>query len=278
MQDHYSTLGVSKDAKADEIKSAYRKLAKEFHPDVPGGNAAKFQKIQEAYEVLGDANKRAQYDQPRSNPFQSAQGHDWSHVFDEDDFFSVFMQAAGGGRRQQRNSTIRTTIEIPLRSIITDQKKTLRVNTGSGSIDVEVNIPKGIRNGAVISYKGMGQKVYANQPAGDLLIEIVVKDDPAYQRRDDDLVSPVSISAFDAILGCEVEFDTIWGRTVRIKIPQGTQHGANFRLVSNGLPKINNNGNGHQYVVVNIFIPSNLTQDQLDGLAKIAGRKQDSNS
>lgn len=271
MQDHYSTLGVGKGAKADEIKSAYRKLAKEFHPDVPGGNAAKFQQVQEAYEVLSDANKRAQYDQPRSNPFQSAQGRDWSHVFSDDDFFSVFMQ---GGRRQQQNSNVRTSIEVPLRSIINDQKKTLRVNTGSGTNDIEVNIPKGIRSGAVISFKGMGQKVYANQPAGDLLLEIVIKEDPAYQRRDDDLISTLSISAFDAILGCDVDFDTIWGRTVRIKIPQGTQHGSNFRLVNNGLPKINSNSIGHQYVVIHIFIPSNLTQDQLDRLAQIAGRKQ----
>ena len=282
MQDHYETLGVNKDAKADEIKSAFRKLAKEHHPDIPGGNAAKFQQIQEAYEVLSDVDKRAHYDHVKKNPFTSAQGHDWSHVFREDDFFSAFMHASGmpdgSSRRPQRNANMRMSIEVSLRSIVVDQKKTVRVNTGSGNADVEVNIPKGIRSGAVISYKGMGQKVYTNQPPGDLLIEIVVKDDVSYQRRDDDLISSVTISAFDAILGCEIDFDTIWDKKVRIKVPQGTQHGSNFRLVNNGLPKMNSSGNGHQYVVVNVLITSNLTQDQLDEVAKIAGRKQETNT
>lgn len=270
MQDHYSTLGINKNASADEIKSAFRRLAKQHHPDL-GGDQAKFQQINEAYEILSDPQKRAEYDTPQFN-FRSrtGTGQNWSHSF-EDDFFSIFMNAAGmpHGRRQPRNGNIRLALDVSLSSILQDQKKTIRVNTGSGTEDIEVSIPKGIRSGAVISYKGMGQRVHANQPAGDLLVEISIKDDPKFQRRDDDLISKIDINAIDAMTGIEVDFVTISGKTVKVSIPAGTQHGTNLRLVHHGLPRINAQGTGHQYLIINIMIPTNLTQEQREILRKM---------
>lgn len=274
MQDHYSTLGVNKNASADEIKSAFRKLAKQHHPDL-GGDQAKFQQINEAYETLSDPQKRAAYDNPRPQHgfgFGGGQGPNWGTAF-EDDFFSVFMNAAGmpHGRRQQRNGNIRLGVDITLDSILQDQKKTIRVNTGSGTEDVEVNIPRGIRSGAVISYKGMGQRVYSNQPAGDLLVEIRVRNDPKFQRRDDDLVSNVEISAIDAMIGTEIDFETITKKIVRVSIPPGTQPNTTMRLANNGLPRMNSAGQGHQYLLINVKIPTNLTEEQREMLAKMRG-------
>ena len=271
MQDHYKTLGVDKTASADDIKSAFRRLAKQHHPDL-GGDQAKFQQINEAYETLGDPQKRAEYDNPRAqHNFNFRQGN-WGDAF-ESDFFNIFMNAAGmpHGRRPQKNSNIRLSLDITLASVLQDQKKTIRVNTGNGTEDIEVNIPRGIRSGAVISYKGMGQRVHANQPSGDLLVEIRIKDDQKFQRRDDDLLSRVDINAIDAMIGTEIDFVTISGKTVKVRIPPGTQHGTTLRLINHGLPRMNGQNFGHQYLTVNIMIPTNLTQEHMEMLAKIRG-------
>ena len=270
MKDHYSTLGVAKNATQDEIKSAYRKLAKQHHPDL-GGDADKFKAINEAYDVLGDPNKRSEYDRPQARFEQHFQDPFAQNPFG-DDFFSIFMNAAGMPGRQPRNNNIRINLEVTLESVLAEQTKTVRINTGNDSSDVAVTIPKGIRNGAVISYKGLGQKTLANRPPGDLLVEVRVKDHPRFARLEDDLQSNVTITAFDAILGKELDFTTIAGKTVRINIPPGTQSGTKLRLKGHGMPKMNVASYGDQFLVINVLIPNNLTTEQLDHVRAAAGK------
>jgi len=276
MQDHYATLGVPKTATQDEIKAAYRKLAKQHHPDL-GGDAEKLKAINEAYSVLGDPAKRSEYDRPQPR-FNHGFNDPFSQQGFNEDFFSIFMNAAGMPGRQQRNSNIRVRLEVPIESVITDQAKTIRINTGNDTTDVEVKIPKGIRNGAVISYKGMGQKMYANKPPGDLLVEIAVIDNPRYQRQDDDLYSNVTIDAFEAILGTEIDFTTISGKTIRANVPAGTQSGTKLRLRGHGLPKMSSNSQGDQFIIINVLIPTNLSRDQLDHVRLASNKSNDWNS
>lgn len=269
MKDHYSTLGVSKTATQDEIKSAYRKLAKQHHPDL-GGDADKFKSINEAYDVLGDAAKRAEYDRPQPQFNFHSQGSAWDmNGLDINDFFSVFTGASGfpGGKRQRNNANLRARLVITLDSILDPQKKIIQV--GDDSKEIEVNIPRGVRNGAVISYKGLGQKANPNLPAGDLLIEIAIQEHRDYTRDGDDLHSKITVDAIDAMLGCAKDFKTIRGRTVRVNIPRGVQHGQIMRLQGEGIP--NNQGNkvGNQYLQINILVPSNLTQSEMELLAQI---------
>lgn len=269
MKDHYSTLGVAKTATQDEIKSAYRKLAKQYHPDL-GGDADKFKSINEAYDVLGDPAKRADYDRPQPQFKFNNQGGAWDmNGLDINDFFSVFTGASGfpGGKRQRNNANLRARLVITLDSILEPQKKIIQV--GDDSKEIEVNIPRGVRNGAVISYKGLGQKANPNLPAGDLLIEIAIQEHRDYTRDGDDLHSNISIDAIDAMLGCAKDFRTIKGKTVRVNIPQGVQHGQIMRLQGEGIP--NNQGNkvGNQYLHIQILIPTNLTAGHLAMLSQI---------
>lgn len=269
MKDHYSTLGVAKTASQDEIKSAYRKLAKQYHPDL-GGDADKFKSINEAYDVLGDPSKRADYDRPQPQFNFNNQGQAWDmNGLNMDEFFSIFAGAGfpPGNRRPKTNATLRARLTINLESVLEAQKKIIQV--GDSSKDIEVNIPRGVRNGAVISYKGMGQKANPNLPAGDLLIEIVIQEHKDYIREGDDLHSKLTVDAIDAMLGCEKEFRTIRGKIVRVNIPRGVQHGQVMRLQGEGIP--NNQGNkiGNQYLQVLVQIPTNLTSDHLSLLAQI---------
>jgi DnaJ-class molecular chaperone len=269
MKDFYSTLGVSKSASQDEIKSAYRKLAKQHHPDL-GGDADKFKSINEAYDVLGDPNKRAEYDRPQPQFNFNNQGNAWDmNGLDMNDFFSIFAGAGfpPGNRRPKANANLRARMNISLESILEPQKKIIQV--GDDKREIEVNIPRGVRNGAVISYKGLGQKANPNLPAGDLLIEIAIQEHKEYLRDGDDLHSSITVDAIDAMLGCTVDFRTIRGRTVRVNIPRGVQHGQTLRLHGEGIPNNQGNKTGNQYLQISVLVPNNLTASQLELLAQL---------
>jgi len=272
MKDHYSTLGISKTASQEEIKSAYRKLAKQYHPDL-GGDADKFKSINEAYDVLGDPSKRAEYDRPQPHfnfTNQGNQGSAWDmNGLNMDEFFSIFAGAGfpPGNRRPKANANLRARMVIQLESILEPQKKIIQI--GDDKRDIEVNIPRGVRNGAVISYKGMGQKANPNLPAGDLLIEIAIQEHKDYVREGDDLHSRITVDAIDAILGCVVDFRTIRGKTVRVNIPRGVQHGQTLRLQGEGIPNNQGNKTGNQYLQISVLVPTNLTANQLELLAQL---------
>lgn len=277
MRDPYQTLGVERTASADDIKSAYRKLAKKHHPDL-GGDPEKFKELNEAHDILSNPDKRAQFDQVGQNPFhgfnqQSTHRHyHFDDFFNNQDFMDIFAQAAGfpGGRRRPRNSNIRIRMTLPLESILQEQSKTVEVNTGSGNKQIEIKIPAGIHDGAVITYRGMGQSTFSDQPPGDLMVEITVAAHERFARSNEDLHSNVTIDCFQAVLGTAIDFTTIRNKHIKVTIPPGCQNGTVLRLNGEGMPSINRGKYiGNQYLNINVKVPTNLTSEQLDLIKQI---------
>lgn len=269
MQDHYAALGLGRNASQDEIKEAFRRLAKQHHPDV-GGNPDKFKSINEAYDILKDPDKRAAYDNPPHN-FRSA-NMNWASYADYPlDLDEIFRSFAGAGfphgKRSQRNSNIRMSLSVPLSSLVADQTKIVKIG-GNVNKEIEVKIPKGVRSGAVISYKGLGNQEIKTISPGDLLIEINVMQDSRFQRQGDDLHSNLTVDAIDAMLGTHTIFKTIDDKDLRINIPKGMQNGAILRLQGEGLPSGKGDKCGDQYLHVSIHIPTNLNKFQLELLAQ----------
>lgn len=279
MRDPYQILGVNKDASQEEIKSAYRKLAKKYHPDL-GGDPEKFKEINEANDVLSDPNKKAQYDMggfnqqfhPGANAYRSGTHFHFEDIFNNEDFMNIFAQAAGfpGGRRKPRNSNIRIRMTLPLESILQEQSKTVDINIGNGNKQVEIKIPAGIHDGAVITYRGMGQNTYSDQQPGDLMVEVSIQQHERFTRMNEDLHSNITVDCFKATLGTSIEFLTIRGKRVKVNIPAGSQNGTILRLPSEGLPSMNRNKFiGNQYLKINVSIPTNLTNEQIDLVKQI---------
>jgi len=275
MRDPYETLGVSRTATADEIKSAYRKLAKKYHPDL-GGDPEKFKEINEAHDVLSDPNKKAHFDHGSFNhnaqSFRSGAHFHFEDILNNEDFMNIFAQAAGfpGARRKPKNSNIRIRLSVSLESILQEQVKTIDIGPTNSNKQVEIKIPAGIHDGAVITYRGMGQNTYPDQPAGDLLVEITVLQHERFNRVNEDLHSNITVDCFKATLGTSVEFTTIRGKRIKVTIPAGSQNGTVLRLPSEGLPSMNRSKFvGSQYLRINVSVPTNLTTEQIDLVKQI---------
>jgi curved DNA-binding protein len=274
MRDPYQTLGISKNATADEIKSAYRKLAKKYHPDL-GGDPEKFKEINEAHDILSDTSKKAQYDfsgfnqgfSPGANNYRAGTHFHFDDIFSNEDFMNIFAQAAGfpGSRRRPKNSNIRIRLSITLESILNEQTKTVELSAGSGNKQIEIKIPAGIHDGAIITYRGMGQNTYPDQPAGDLMVEITIQPHERFVRANEDLHSSITIDCFKATLGTSIEFVTIHGKRIKVNIPAGSQNGTVLRLPGEGLPSMNRSKFvGNQFLKINIMVPTNLTNEQIE--------------
>lgn len=275
MRDPYQILGIDRNASADDIKSAYRKLAKKYHPDL-GGDPEKFKEINEAHDILSSPDKKAHFDHggfhPGAQAFRSGTHFHFEDIFDNDDFMNIFAQAAGfpGARRKPRNSNVRVRMQVPLESLLQEQSKTIEISSGNGKKQIEIKIPAGIHDGAIITYRGMGQSTFADQPAGDLMIEITVLPHERFIRSNEDLHSNITIDCFQATIGTAIEFETIRGKRVKVTIPAGSQNGTVLRLPSEGLPSMNRNKFvGSQYLKINVMVPTNLTNEQIDLVKQI---------
>jgi DnaJ-class molecular chaperone len=281
MANAYETLGVPKGASDEEIKRAYRKMATQHHPDKQGGDTAKFQEIQSAYETLTDPQKRAQHDNP--NPFHhthaSPNGSHFEFNFGggpEDIFAHFFNQGGGFGhnpfQRQhqpRRNKDLRVQMSISLASTIEAQKKTISVQTTKGDrYNVDVEIPRGINNGTTIKYTQMGDNMFDTLTRGDLYVIINVENDNRFELHGINLVSNLEIDSIDAMLGAEKSVIGIDGREYMIKIPQGCQYNTKFGLHGQGLYQMNSNHRGDLIVNVIIKTPS-LDEQQLNILRNI---------
>jgi curved DNA-binding protein len=281
--DYYTILGVEKSASTDEIKKAYRKLARKYHPDVnPNDEAAKlkFQQINEAQEVLTDPEKRKQYDkygehwkhgeqyeQAQQSSGQQYEGGNWEEAysgnFDEgrfSDFFeSMFGSRSGGGQQVRfKGQDYHAELTISLKEACTTHQHTFMVN----GKNVRITIHAGIANGQKIKLKGHGGQGINGGPAGDLYITFVITDDPVFKRVDNDLHATVELDLYTAVLGGEVTLETFDGK-VKLKIKPETQNGSKVRLKGKGFPLYRKEGeSGDLYVTFSVKIPTGLTEKQ----------------
>lgn len=275
--DYYKVLGIDKTASEDEIKKAYRKLARKFHPDLnPNDKEAhkKFQQINEANEVLSDPEKRKKYDlygehwehgaeyEKARKAQQDAGERNYFDGFGQDDYSDFFGSMFGNaGRTKQakfRGQDYNSELQLALRTAFTTHQQTLQLN----GRNVRITIPAGIENGQTIKLKGYGGKGINGGPDGDLYITFNIAHDLQYQRVKNDLFTRIEIDLFTAILGGEVMLDTLHGK-LKLKVQPGIQNETKTRLKGKGFPVYKKEGEyGDLYVSYNIKIPTHLTEKQ----------------
>lgn len=261
--EHYTTLGVDKNASPDDIKKAYRKLAGVHHPD-KGGDTAMFQKIQQAYETLSDPQKKQQYDNP--NPFGGMhggpggfnQGFPGGFQFHMNgfDMGDIFGQMFGHQRHPQR-PTYKTTVWLTLEQVYKGEEQTLQFNTNGENTIVKIQVPKGVDNGATLRYENLIKD-------GVLIVEFRIHPHVKFQRHGFDLVSEYEISVLDLIVGTNIKFLTISGKTLDVTIKPKTQPSATLRIPGEGLP--NNYGYGDQMILLKPFIPDIISNDIINSI------------
>lgn len=298
-KDYYQTLGVPRNASPDDIKSAYRRLARRYHPDVnPDDPAAeaKFKEINEAHEVLSDPKKRQQYDRFGSNwrrtgSFDEAFRQSGVRMDGFGDFFgggasgfSDFFEALFGGRagpqRAQRpqQANVEETLQVSLPEVLNGGRRALkmRVPSPDGRVRqrrIDVTIPQGVRDGQRLRVAGEGA-VRADGSRGDLFLRVRVEDDPGFKRKGDDLETEVSIGLTEAVLGTAVQVPTPSGSSLSVRIPPETQYGGRLRLRGQGLPRRGGSARGDMLVRVHVRLPRNLSareRELFEELATIRG-------
>jgi len=295
-KDYYNILGVNRNAEEKEIKKAYRKLARQHHPDVnPGDKAAeeRFKDINEAYEVLSDPEKRHKYDRLGSSWQQwqhkgrDPRGFDWSQWFsqaqpgggrtrveyvDLSDFFqSIFGGMGATQARPRRGQDYTQPVEITLEEAF---RGTTRMIQKDGR-RLEVKIPPGARTGSKVRMAGEGSPGMSGGASGDLYLEVTVLPHSTFERQGDDLNCDVPVSLYTAVLGGEVKVPTLSG-DVMLKIPPGTQDGRTFRLRGKGMPSLRNpKKRGDLYARLRAQIPQKLSQQEKELFRELASLRQD---
>jgi curved DNA-binding protein len=262
MDEFYDVLGVSKDASAEELKSAYRKKAKELHPD-HGGNEEDFKSLSEAYEVLKDPNSRQNYDMYGTRGPQGPHIHK-KHPFE--DLAQAFTFHFGQQQRQQpvRNRDLQIGISIPLEQILTEQKKTVNIKKLNGQQEIiEITIPAGVESGSVFRYEGLGDDSNPSLPKGNLHVKVYVEGHPKFDRRGSQLITTLRIDCFEAMLGCQKIITTLSGKQLKLTVPAGSQYGSILQLAGQGLP-IASNPNKTDVLLIQLLIdvPKKLTDEQ----------------
>ena len=295
--DYYKVLGIDKKASPEQIKKAYRKLARKYHPDLNPNDAEaekNFKRVNEAHEVLSDTEKRKKYDE---------YGKDWQHAEafeknkrsrtqyagqndfegytyrrtggsnqDFSDFFeSMFGGASSFGSKGQkvhfRGQDYNAQLQLSLMDVYTTQKQTLTVN----GKNIRLTIPAGIEDGQTIKIKGHGGPGIDGGPAGDLYITFSIVNHTAFKRDGANLYKTVQIPLVKAVLGGDIQVETLTGR-VKLKLAPGTDNGTKVKLKGKGFPKYKKEGEfGDLYLTYTVKIPKHLTQEQkslFESLAK----------
>jgi len=276
--DYYHVLGLQKNANADEIKKAYRKLAKQFHPDANPDDATakkKFQQINEANEVLSDPENRKKFDK---------YGKDWQHSeafeqqarqqqhygqqfggFENEGGFSDFFSSmfGGNGRRstgRQKGQDMNASFQLNLTDVFKTHQQTITVN----GKNIRITIPAGVENGQVIKLKGYGQAGLGGGPAGDLFLTFKINNDTFFKRVGNDLQITQEIDLYTALLGGDVNLNTLHGK-LKLKVKPETQNGTKIRVKGKGFPAYKQEELfGDLYVTYNVKLPTGLSEKELE--------------
>lgn len=284
--DYYKILGLDKSATEKDIKKAYRKLARKYHPDLnPNDKAAeqKFKEINEANEVLSNPENRKKYDQygehwKHGEEYERAQqqqrqsrqqygGYTQADFGDSEysDFFESMFGGgfSGGGRRgnvQFRGQDFNAELRLNLRDVYTTQKQVLTVNGKK----IRLTIPAGVSDGQIIRIKGKGGEGINGGPNGDLLIQFNLTNSTDFKRDESNLYKTVNLDFYKAIVGGDITVDTFDGK-VKLKVKEETQNGTQVKLKGKGFPKYKKEGQfGDLYITYNIAMPTNLSQKEKD--------------
>ena len=281
--DPYKVLGVARDASEEDIRRAYRKLAKELHPDLNPANKAvaeeRFKKVSGAYDIVGDPEKRGKYDrgeidangEPRrtyqrahaGGPFSGRAGGGREEFGGFGDIFSDLFGRGrerfgeGGSPFSTRGRDVRYTLEIDFLESATGAKK--RVTMPDGGV-LDLSVPEGVVDGQILRLKGKGQVGPRGSEAGDALVEIKVRPHPQFKRVGDDVALELPVTIDEAVLGAKIEVATVSGR-VQLTIPKGTSSGRVFRLKGKGVRNANTRHLGDQLVTVRIVLPETIDND-----------------
>jgi DnaJ-class molecular chaperone len=299
-KDYYATLGVPKSATDKDIKQAYRKLARKHHPDVnPGDKAAesRFKAINEAYEVLGDPDKRRKYDElganwrqyeqaPRPDGAWNAGGPGGFRTMSEDEMRSVFGDAdpfsdffhaffGGGGAeapprsarqarsRARRGRDVEQDLSLTLDEAFQGVTRRLIIKFEGHTRSVDVRIPAGVTDGSRVRVSGEGEHGAAGGGAGDLYLRVHVEAHPQFERKGRDLHVKVAVPLVTAVLGGGADVPTVDGRTLRLRVPPTTQNGQVLRLKGHGMPAVGRpEERGDLYATVDVRLPHALTPEQ----------------
>lgn len=289
----YEVLGVSKTATQDEIKKAYRKLSRKYHPDANPDHStkeakaaeAKFKEVQNAFDVLSDPEKRKQYDtfgrtMPGGGPFPGGAGGpqfnwggaggqagpiDLSSLFGGQVDFADLFGGGGGGRgassrnrRGRAGQDVQLEVEIPFRIAVEGGNYELQFERAGQHERLMVKIPAGVDTGSVVRLGGQGEPGVAGGPPGDLLVKMMVSPDPIFRREGQNLLVDLPLTIAEAVLGAKVEVPTINEGLVMLTVPPGTSSGAKLRLRGKGVPDRQTGHRGDQMVVVKIVVPKKI--------------------
>jgi curved DNA-binding protein len=298
--DYYNVLEVSKDATEADIRKAYRKLARKYHPDLnPNDNAAKvkFQQINEANEVLSDPGKRKKYDQyghewkqreeanrqqgENAGPYQqhrTGAGQQFSGNFSGSDFSDFFESMFGGGAGRQsrgqarfRGQDINAELHLELKDVYKTAKQTLTVN----GKNIRLTIPAGVENGQTIKIAGHGGEGANGGPPGDLYITFVISNPTKFNRKGNDLHTVVELDLYTAVLGGDLTIDTFDGK-VKLPIKPETQNNTRVRLKGKGFPVYKKEGEfGDLFVTWQIKLPTNLSAKEKELFLELSKIKAD---
>jgi curved DNA-binding protein len=301
-KDYYSTLGVKKDATAGDIRKSYRRLARQYHPDVNPNNKEaeeRFKQINEAYEVLNDADKRSKYDQLGSNwqQYQQTGGNpsdfDWSQwsagrapggggraydtqyteMGDLSDFFQTIFggsPARGRARTQRSMAMDGRDVEQPLQITLEESYRGAVRILQSGQRRLEVKIPAGVQTGSRVRVAGEGEPGYNGGSGGDLYLVITVSEHPTYRREGNDLHMKLGVDLYTLILGGEVNVQTLKG-ALSLRVPAETKSGRVFRLRGQGMPLLRDGAEyGDLYVEIQPLIPQGLSAEEKELYRQLA--------